>query len=70
MRTDLITAVPYVADSHAVTLSLSKGEPKPQDVAAAILFRQILEPLASGLGPVGEIALGAVADELFVRKPR
>jgi hypothetical protein len=51
-----------------VTLSLSKGE--PQAVAAAILFREILKPLAEGLGPVGEIALGAVADELFVRSRR
>jgi hypothetical protein len=43
---------------------------EPQDVAAAVLFREILKPLAHGLGPVGEIALGAVADELFVRRPR
>jgi hypothetical protein len=51
-----------------VTLSLSKGE--PQAVAAAILFREILKPLAEDLGPVGEIALGTVADELFVRSRR
>jgi hypothetical protein len=56
-----------VAPGGNVTLSLSKG---PRDVAAAILFREILKPLAQGLGPVGEIALGAVADDLFVRKPR
>jgi hypothetical protein len=41
-----------------------------RDVAGAVLFREILKPLASGLGPVGEIALGAVADELFARRPR
>jgi hypothetical protein len=35
---------------------------------SAVLFREILKPLAAGLGPVGEIALGAVADELFVRR--
>ena len=52
------------------TLSLSKGEPKPQDIAAAVLFREILKPLAEGLGPVGEIALGTVADELFLRSRR
>ena len=39
-------------------------------VMSAVLFREILKPLAQGLGPVGEIALGAVADELFVRRPR
>jgi hypothetical protein len=46
------------------------SEDEPRDLAAAILFREILKPLANGLGPVGEIALGAVADELFVRRPR
>jgi hypothetical protein len=65
--------IPYrdvtpTAPSPDVTLSLSKGE--PQALAAAVLFREILEPLAEGLGPVGEIALGAVADELFVRSRR
>jgi len=37
---------------------------------SAVLFREILKPLAQGLGPVGEIALGGVADALFVRRPR
>jgi len=41
-----------------------------RDVVSALLFREILKPLASGMGPVGEIALGAVADELFVRRQR
>jgi hypothetical protein len=41
-----------------------------RDVASAVVFREILKPLARGLGPVGEIALGTVADELFVRKNR
>jgi hypothetical protein len=41
-----------------------------RDVASAVLFREILKPLAGGLGPVGEIALGAVADDLFARRPR
>jgi hypothetical protein len=35
-----------------------------------VLFREILKPLAQGLGPVGEIALGAVADSLFVNVKR
>ena len=37
------------------------------NVLSAILFREILKPLAAGLGPVGETAIGAVADTLFVR---
>jgi hypothetical protein len=41
-----------------------------RDVASAVLFREILKPLARGLGPVGEMALGTVADELFARKRR
>jgi len=65
----------YVAPHSDVTLSLSKGEPqssvpRPQDIAAAVLFREILKPLADGLGPVGEIALGTVADQLFLRSRR
>jgi hypothetical protein len=63
-----IPAIGLAAPKDDVTLSLSKGE--PQALAAAVLFREILEPLAEGLGPVGEIALGAVADELFVRSRR
>jgi hypothetical protein len=54
----------------SVTLSLSKGPPQSRPTAeavvAAILFRDILKPLARGLGPVGEVALGSVADSLFV----
>jgi hypothetical protein len=33
----------------------------------AIVFREVLKPLAAGLGPVGEVALGAFADALFAR---
>jgi hypothetical protein len=57
-------------DGHDCTLSLSKGEPQPQQIAAAALFREVLKLLAEGLGPVGEIALGIVADDLFVRGRR
>ena len=39
-------------------------------VMNAILFREILKPLVQGLGPVAEIALGSVTDDLFVRRPR
>jgi hypothetical protein len=58
----------------AVTLSLSKGAPQsrlsPQAIAAAAIFREVLKPLAAGLGPVGEVAVGEVADALFVRDVR
>lgn len=37
-------------------------------VIEALLFAQILEPLTKPLGPVGEIALGSVAQQLFVPK--
>jgi hypothetical protein len=60
----------HIAPGPNVTLNLSKGDPKPRDIAAAVLFREILKPLANGLGPVGEIALGIVADDLFVRSRR
>jgi hypothetical protein len=43
---------------------------RAQDVVNAVLFREILKPLAQGLGPLAEVALGAVADELFVRPRR
>ena len=60
-----LTALSDKARDELWRLKPSKGE--PQAVAAAILFREILESLADSLGPVGEIALGEVADELFVR---
>ena len=41
-----------------------------RDVMNALLFREILKPLVHGLGPVAEIALGSVADDVFVRRPR
>lgn len=41
-----------------------------REVVNAVLFREILKPLAQGLGPVGETALGTVVDRLFVRRPR
>jgi hypothetical protein len=35
----------------------------------AVLFREILKPLAAGLGPVGETAVDAVADRVFAPPP-
>jgi DNA topoisomerase VI subunit B len=40
-----------------------------REVVNAVLFREILKPLAQGLGPIGETALGTVVDRLFVRRP-
>jgi hypothetical protein len=37
------------------------------DALEAIVFREILKPLAAGLGPVGEVAVGSVADAIFTR---
>ncbi len=49
---------------------LARERTDARDVTNAILFREILKPLAQGMGPLAEIALGAVADEVFVRRSR
>jgi hypothetical protein len=36
-------------------------------VMQALLFTEILKPLATALGPVGETVLGSVAQTTFVR---
>jgi hypothetical protein len=56
--------------STAADAAAGAAAASARDVASAVLFREILKPLARGLGPVGEIALGAVADSLFVKTPR
>jgi hypothetical protein len=38
-----------------------------QNALNAILFRDILKPLADGLGPVGDVVVGRVADAIFAR---
>ncbi len=48
---------------------LARERTDARDLTNAILFREILKPLAQGLGPLAEVALGAVADEVFVRRP-
>jgi hypothetical protein len=40
-----------------------------QNTLDAIVFREILKPLAEGLGPVGDVVVGRVADAVFVRPP-
>jgi hypothetical protein len=49
---------------------LARERTDARDVTNALLFREILKPLARGLGPMAEIALGSVADDLFVRHRR
>lgn len=39
-------------------------------IAESLMFREILKPLAQGLGPIGEIVAGDVADTLFAGKPQ
>jgi len=40
------------------------------NVCETLLFTQVLAPLTKPLGAVGEIALGRVAQELFIPKSR
>jgi len=52
------------------TCTVPNAQPPAAGVFEALLFAQVLEPLTKPLGPVGEIALGSVAQELFIPKPR
>ena len=45
-------------------------QPRPANIFEALLFTQVLEPLTKSLGPVGEIVLEGVAQQLFIPKPR
>jgi hypothetical protein len=59
------------AGVHAI-VAAGNAEERARIVTAtvgAVVFREILKPLAAGLGPVGETALERVADDLFVRRP-
>ena len=47
-----------------------EGRQAARGVVDALLFREILKPLAQALGPVGETALGTVVDGLFAPRPR
>ena len=54
--------------STAASRHPERSEAKSKDSAAAtveaIVFREILKPLAAGLGPVAEIAIAPIADAL------
>ena len=56
--------------STAAEPAAASARDTARDVMNALLFREILKPLVQGLGPVAEIALGSVADDVFVRRPR
>jgi hypothetical protein len=52
------------------SIPISANQPNAARVAQstlqAVLFSEILKPLAKGLGPVGDIAVDSVAQHLFV----
>jgi len=54
----------------ASQITCTVPEPRASAVFEALLFTQVLEPLTKSLGPVGEIALGSVAQQLFIPKSR
>jgi hypothetical protein len=59
--------------SGSPTISIAperQAQPRAAGVFEALIFARLLEPLAKPLGPFGEIALGAVAQRLFVRDPK
>jgi hypothetical protein len=35
-----------------------------QRIVASVVFREILKPLAAGLGPLGDVVAGSVADSI------
>jgi flagellar basal-body rod protein FlgG len=41
-----------------------------RDTLQAVLFAEIMKPLAAVLGPVGDLAIDSVAQSVFVRTPR
>jgi hypothetical protein len=59
MKCDVLPASCAATDSDARDAAVRAVE--------AVVFREVLKPLAAGLGPVGEVAVGSVADKLFSR---
>jgi hypothetical protein len=56
--------------SSAADPRIAEQRAAAEQIAESLIFREILKPLAQGLGPVGEIAAGNVADALFARRAR
>jgi hypothetical protein len=44
--------------------------PAVADAFGAILLSEIFKPLAAALGPVGDVVVGSVTQELFMKAPR
>ena len=53
--------------SPTISTAAEPAPPRLEDVAQALLFREILKPLENALGPVGSLALEAATEALFVR---
>jgi hypothetical protein len=56
--------------SNAVDPRIVDQRRAAERIAQSLMFREILKPLAQGLGPIGEIVAGNVADTLFAGKSR
>jgi hypothetical protein len=56
--------------SSAAESPLADERRAAEQIAQAVLFREVLKPLAAGLGPVGELAAEHVADTLFAPRTR
>ncbi len=62
-----------MTSSGPQSISNQTDDARTRVVAAtvnAVLFREILKPLAAGLGPVGETAVDAVADRVVGPPPQ
>jgi len=61
-----------MTNSVSPSVSIATDDARTRIVDAtvnAVLFRDILKPLAAGLGPLGETAVDAVADRVFGPAP-
>jgi hypothetical protein len=41
-----------------------------RDTLQAVLFAEVMKPLAASLGPIGELAIASVAQSVFLRSVR
>jgi hypothetical protein len=58
-----LPTVPSAADAPP-------AQPAAADALQAIVFGEILKPLSAALGPVGDIAVEALSQQLFMRPRR
>jgi hypothetical protein len=57
------SAVPASAGEITRTTAVTQA-------VSAIVFREVLKPLAAALGPIGDTALESVVDRMLVQPPR